>query len=502
MTSSTDPRNESPPIEQRRERALVIASNRGPITVQSATDGQVCFERGSGGVVTALLGLAQQIDATWIACARTDADAAWGAGEVQLADTDRSIQVKFLTPEPAAFDQYYNVIANPLLWFLQHALWAVPREPIIDRATWRAWEDGYQVVNHLFATTIAQTLRASQRPAMIMLQDYHLYLVARDLRQQLRLKPKHALVHFIHIPWPGSTYMRILPGTMRHAILDSLCAVDLLGFQTRDDSLNFLRSCESFLPDAHVNTRRGRVWYRNHMTHVRDFPISIDVAALRQTADSSAVAEFRAELQALIGEAQLIVRVDRIEPSKNIVRGFRAFEELLELHPEHHGRVKFIAALVPSRLDVAEYQSYLDELMAAAGRVNARYGDATWEPIHLLIGESYPRAIAALQLYDVLLVNVIADGMNLVAKEGPIVNQRDGVLILSERAGASQQLEPGAITIAPCDVYATAEALHQALTMSPTDRATRAARLRWLIERDDISAWTSNQLQTLNDLNL
>ncbi len=325
MTPSTNPRNESPPIAQRRERALVIASNRGPITVQSVTDGQVYFERGSGGVVTALLGLAQQIDATWIACARTDADAAWGAGEIQLADTDRSIRVKFLAPAPGAFDQYYNVIANPLLWFLQHAMWAVPREPIIDRTTWRAWEDGYQVVNHLFATTIAQTLRAIPCPAVIMLQDYHLYLVARDLRQQLRLKPKHALLHFIHIPWPGSTYMRILPGTMRHAILDSLCAVDLLGFQTRDDSLNFLRSCESFLPGAHVNTRRGRVWYRNHMTHVRDFPISIDVAALRQTADSPAVAEFRAELQALIADAQLIVRVDRIEPRKNIVRGFRAF---------------------------------------------------------------------------------------------------------------------------------------------------------------------------------
>lgn len=503
MTATpSEPRNESPPIARLRDRILIIASNRGPITFQSTADGRLCFERGSGGVVTALLGLAQRLDATWIACARTASDAAWQAGEVQLADTDRSIQVKFLAPEPAAFDQYYNVIANPLLWFLQHAMWDVPREPMIDRTTWQAWEAGYQVVNRLFATAIAQALRATPRPAVIMLQDYHLYLVARDLRHQLRLRPRHTLLHFIHIPWPGSTYMRILPGTMRHAILDSLCAVDLLGFQTRDDSLNFLRSCESFLPGAHVNARRGRVWYRNHMTHVRDFPISIDVAALRQMADTPAVAEFRAELQTMMGDSQLIARVDRIEPSKNIVRGFRAFEELLELHPEHRGRVKFIAVLVPSRLGVAEYQSCLDELMAAAGRVNARYGDSTWEPIRLLIGESYPRAIAALQLYDVLLVNVIADGMNLVAKEGPIVNQRDGVLILSERAGASQQLEPGAITIAPCDVYATAEALHQALTMSPIDRATRAARLRWLIERDDISGWLSNQLQTLHELNL
>jgi trehalose 6-phosphate synthase len=175
---------------------------------------------------------------------------------------------------------------------------------------------------------------------------------------------------------------------------------------------------------------------------------------------------------------------------------------MLELHPEHRGHVKFLALLVPSRLEVAEYRSYLDELMAAAGRVNAHYGDSGWEPIRLLIGDDYERAVAALQLYDVLLVNAIVDGMNLVAKEGPIVNQRDGVLILSERAGVRQQLEPGAIVIAPCDVYATAEALHQALVMPAEERHARATRLNWLLEREDIAAWICWQLTTLKHLNL
>ncbi len=489
-------------VELFRDRALIIASNRGPITFDETDGGAPRFRRGAGGLVTALTGLAQQLDATWIACARTSSDTDWHEGLVSLPDSDRQLRVSFLAPEPAIYERYYDVIANPLLWFLQHAMWDVSRAPVIDRATWQAWDEGYKAVNCMFAQAIAQRMRADPRPTLIMLQDYHLYLVARSVRDQMRLRSQHTLLHFIHTPWPGSTYWSLLPGTMRQSILDSLCAVDLLGLQTFDDALNFLRSCESYLPGARINFRRNSVWYRNHVTHVRDFPISIDVAALRQLAETPAVADYRLEIQQIVADQRLILRIDRIEPSKNIVRGFQAFEEMLELHPEHRGHVKFLALLVPSRLEVAEYRSYLDELMAAAGRVNARYGDSGWEPIRLLIGDDYERAVAALQLYDVLLVNAIVDGMNLVAKEGPIVNRRNGVLILSERAGARQQLEPGAIVIAPCDVYATAEALHQALVMPAEERQARATRLHWLLEREDIAAWICWQLTTLKQLNL
>ncbi len=483
------------------DRTLIIAANRGPVTFDMTESGNVQTQRGSGGVVTALTGLAQHVDATWIACARTEVDAAWHEGTLPLAGHGR-IRVQFLSADPAAYRGYHDVIANPLLWFLQHAMWDVSRAPVIDRATWQAWEEGYKTVNRLFADAIVQQVRANPRPTLVMLQDYHLYLVARYVRERMRTRRRPTVLHFIHVPWPGSTYWRLLPGTMRQAILDSLCAVDLLGFQTREDGLNFIRGCESFLPGAHVNFKRGRVWYRNHATHVRDFPISIDVEALRQLAGSPEVAGYRSEIQNIAGDRQLIVRVDRIEPSKNIVRGFQACEEMLESHPEHRGRVKFLALLVPSRLNVDEYQSYLDELMAAAGRVNARFGDGDWEPVRVLVGKNYPRAVAGLQLYDALLVNAIADGMNLVAKEGPIVNRRDGVLILSERTGARQQLEPGAIVIAPCDVYATGEALHQALVMPPAERAERAARLRWQIEREDIVTWLCWQLMAVNQLNL
>ncbi len=480
-------------------RQLIVAANRGPITFDTAENETLVMQRGSGGLVTALAGLARHANVTWLACARTAADAAWHTGTVPLGGGD--LCMEFLSPEAAAYEGYYNVIANPLLWFLQHSMWDVSRSPVIDQATWRAWDNGYVVVNRLFAEALVRRIRAARQP-VVMLQDYHLYLTARGIRAQIRARRQVTLLHFIHIPWPGPGYWRILPGTMRQAILDSLCAVDLVGFQTREDALNFMRGCEAYLPGVHVNYKRGRVWYRNRMTHVRDFPISIDVAELRQLAASPEVARARAEFEALIGPRQMILRIDRIEPSKNIIRGFQAFEALLELYPQYRGRVKFLALLVPSRLNVDEYQRYLDELMAAAGRINAYYGDSHWEPVRLLVGEDYPRAVAALQLYDVLLVNAIADGMNLVAKEGPIVNQHHGVLVLSERTGARQQLEPGAIVIAPCDVYATAEALHQALTMPALRREELAARLRRVIEREDLHAWLQQQLQTVKDLNL
>jgi trehalose 6-phosphate synthase len=484
------------------QMSLIIAANRGPVTLEKQPDGSIEFQRGSGGLVTALIGLAKHVEVRWIACPVTDADEEWHAGVVNLTEQVEQIRVQFLSPEQEAYENYYNVIANPLLWFLQHSMWDVPRAPIIDKVTWQAWENGYVPINRNFAEAIIKNVYGVSRTPIVMIQDYHLYLVARLVRSGIKPSKRPTILHFIHIPWPGPEYWQILPPTMRHEILDSLCAVDVLGFQTHQDGLNFIRTCESFLPRAYVNYKRGRIWYRNHATYVRDFPISIDVPALKQLAESEQVAEYRSEIKESIVDQKLILRVDRVEPSKNIIRGFLAYEEMLELYPEHQGKVKFLALLVPSRMDVDEYRDYLDELNAAAGRVNANYGDSDWEPIRLIVSENYARAVTALQLYDVLLVNAIADGMNLVAKEGPIVNQRDGVLVLSESTGAHQQLGPGSITISPCDVYATAEALHQALIMPLEEKKERAQRLQWLIHKEDIVDWFCRQLSTVTELNL
>ena len=484
------------------QRSLIIASNRGPVTLRRSENGNVEYQRGSGGLVTALAGVIQHAEARWIACARTAEDKAWGKGLVPLGETEEKVWMQFLTPSDASYQGYYRVIANPLLWFLQHSMWNIFREPTIDQAVWQYWENGYVAVNMLFAEAIAQQIASVSHPALVMLQDYHLYLVPSLVRYKFRLKSRFTLVHFVHIPWPGAEDWGLLPAKMRQTILEGLCAVDLLGFQTREDALNFIRTCESHLPGARVNYRKGKVRFRNHTTHIRDFPISIDVHSLRQFAETEEVNSFREQLLQLHGDWQIILRIDRIDPSKNIVRGFQAFDELLELHPEHRGRVKFLALLVPSRLGMNEYESYLDEVMGIAGRINAKYGGNGWEPIRVLVEENYPRAVAGLQIYDVLLANSIADGMNLVAKEGPIVNCRDGVLVLSERTGAYQQLEPGVLVVSPLDIYGTAETMHQALTMSREERRERAERLCSLIERQDIVDWLRQQLSAIIKLSL
>lgn len=489
-------------FEYLRSHRLLIAANRAPVTFYHQEDGSLEKQRGAGGLVTALTGLIGHVEAAWVACARTEADAEWGSGVVEMGDDRGEIQVSFINPDPEQYEQYYNRIANPLLWFLQHSMWNLPRAPVINRATWQAWENGYVAVNRLFARQIARQVRQSSKPVLVMLQDYHLYLAARHIWDEMRPVDRPALSLFIHIPWPGPEYWQILPPVMRKTILDGLCANDLLGFQTRADAENFVRTCEALLPKAHPNQKRMRVWYRNHATHVRDFPISIDVQQLKEFAESEEVERLRQELEEEIGDRQVIVRIDRIEPSKNIVRGFLAYEQLLELHPEYCDNVVFLAVLVPSRMDLDEYTDYLDHLNATAGRVNATHGGSEWEPVRLMVGENYARAVAALKLYDVLLVNSIADGMNLVAKEGPVVNQKDGVLVLSERAGAQQQLGPGAITISPCDVYATAGAMHQALMMAPAEREKRARRLRWIIEQNDINTWLYDQVDTARKLGL
>jgi trehalose 6-phosphate synthase len=486
----------------RSRRSLIIASNRGPITFQRNEEDEMEYERGTGGLVTALMGLVRQIDATWIAAAHTEEDSLWKQGKIVMDGEENTIQVKFITCDPQAYEWYYNVIANPLLWFLQHSMWDLPRSPIINRSTWQAWEQGYSAINRQFAEQIVDHVRSIKRPALVMLQDYHLYLVGRYLHDLLEPEERPTTTHFVHIPWPGPEYWGILPPAMRQPIIGSLCAVDLLGFQTQEDGLNFLRTCETYLPNADVNYHNGSVQHRDHIVYARDFPISIDVGAIRELANTRDVKAYKSEIQDLVDGQQMILRIDRTEPSKNIVRGFRAYEELLELYPEHHGKVKFLAFLVPSRLDVDEYQDYLDELMAAAGRVNTNFGDSEWEPLRLFTSESYPRAVAAMQLYDVLLINAIADGMNLVAKEGPIVNRKNGVLILSERAGATQQLGEGAIVISPCDVYATAEAMHEALIMDEDEKAERQEMLVETIEHEDIMDWICRQFDAVSELGL
>jgi trehalose 6-phosphate synthase len=480
------------------EPLIVMASNRGPYSFKQRPDGSFITRRGDGGLVTALSAVAETQEVLWIAAALSKDDRAWAQGAPGEAQAVGDMHLRLLTPERGRYQQYYNVIANPLLWFIQHDLWDNPRQPQISRETWDAWREGYVAVNRKFAQTIIEAVEAAlrdtpDRPVIIFPQDYHLYLVPRTLREHFGSRVQ--IQPFIHIPWPSPDSWRILPAEMRTAILESLLTSDRVGFQTKIDAFNFVQNCRLYLNHAHSHGRRDLIEYKGRRTEARAYPISIDVDKVKALTDDMQTRLIRRPLMNTIGGLRMILRIDRIEPSKNILRGMMAFRALLESHPEHRGKVMMLALLVPSRLEVSEYQTYLQEIMAQVGMINAEYSDELYEPVRVIIGNNYPRAIAALQLYEVLLVNPIADGMNLVAKEGALVNEHGGVLVLSEHAGVVHELGDHALTISPYDIYSTAEALHHALNMPPQERYARAEAMHNQVVAHDVRAWFQLQLR-------
>ncbi len=488
----------SPVDQDPQPRPLIIASNRGPVSFTRRNDGSFTARKGSGGVVTAVSAVARDRQPIWIAAAMTEGDRQRAAvalerGEqlIQYGDPPE-FNLRFVVPTPEAYHQYYNVISNPLLWFLQHYLWDTPRSPDITKEIWDAWRDGYVAVNKQFADEIVTAADALAAEPLIMLQDYHLYLCAKFVRDR---RPDARLQLFIHIPWPDPDYWRLLPSEMRVAICTGLLGNDIVGFQTPEHCRSFMYTCEAYVPDVEVDYESSSILWNGRRIQARAYPISIDATAVRRLAYSKEARSHDRYLPNHWNEFT-VLRVDRAEPSKNIVRGFQAFDRFLEAHRDFQGRVNFVAITVPSRMDVVEYQDYLDEVSAIVGRVNAKYANVEtgWQPIHLIMGENYPRALAAMKWYDVLLVNSIIDGMNLVAKEGALLNERNGVLILSEGAGAANQLGEHSIVIAPTDVEGTAAAIHRALTMPLDERRRRAEGLRSQVESDDVTKWFETQV--------
>jgi trehalose 6-phosphate synthase len=477
---------------------LIIASNRGPVTFTRRSKGAFDARKGSGGVVTAVTAIARERQPIWIAAAMTEGDRqraqqAEDNGEhlIEFGEPPE-FRLRFVVPSPECYHQYYNVISNPLLWFLQHYLWDTPRTPDITHEIWDAWRSGYVTVNRMFADEIVAAIDAVDDDPLIMLQDYHLYLCAGFVREK---KPDARLQLFVHIPWPDPDYWRLLPLEIRRAICEGMLANDIVGFQTPDHGRSFMYTCQAYVPNVEIDYATGAILWNNRRIEVRAYPISIDAAAVRRMAYSKEARSHDRYLPNHWNEFT-VLRVDRAEPSKNIVRGFQAFDRFLEAHPDFQGRVNFVAITVPSRMDVVEYQDYLDDVSAVVGRINAKYANVEtgWQPIHLIMGENYPRALAAMKWYDVLLVNSIIDGMNLVAKEGALLNERNGVLILSEGAGAVSQLGDHALIIGPTDVEGTADAIYEALTMPLEERRRRAEGLRRDVESDDVITWFENQV--------
>ncbi len=477
-------------------RKLIVVSNRGSVSYSRDGDGARVERRGQGGLVTALSPLVSRHDVTWIASAMTDEDRAVAAeargGTIDEVGRDGSpYRLRLVAHDPNTFHRYYNVFANPILWFLQHYLWNLVAEPSFDRRRHEGWQS-YRAVNEAFAEAVLEQLEEDP-DAAVWFHDYHLYLAPRAVR---RAQPDALLSHFVHIPWPGPDYWTVLPEPMRRAVLDGLLANDVVGFHTDRWSGNFLASA-AWILGADVDYEAGTVEHDGRRTLVTAHPISVDAAEFDELATSEQVLTEERELEHLRRE-RLIVRVDRTDPSKNIVRGFHAFELYLEQHPESCGRVTLLALLDPSRQDIPEYAAYLDEIEQAARHVNERFGTNDWRPIALEIRDDFPRSVGAYKLYDVLFVNAIFDGLNLVAKEAPLVNERDGVLVLSENTGAHAELGEWTLAVNPFDVVGQAEAIHAALELDAGERRARLEAIRAHVHGHDIEAWLAAQLADLD----
>ena len=481
------------------QHRLTIVSNRGPITYKVIA-GERVAGRAGGGLVSALRGLIRTHSVTWIACAVTDEDRVvareqHGKAVPEEDDAGNPFLLHLAEPDPADFDRAYHEIANPLLWFIQHELYDTGQSPVVGEDVREAWA-AYRRYNATIAAAAANEYDADA----LMVHDYQLYLVAAMLREAGATTP---ILHFIHIPWPGPGAWHLLPVDLRTELLHGLLGADIVGFQTTHDVRDFLATCEEYLDavtvDHAARTVRVMTDQDARTVLVRSYPISIDPAEFREHITTPEMVEATAEMTRT-RTRYMILRVDRTDPSKNIVRGFQAYDRLLTRRPDLRGEVTLLTLLNPSRLSIDAYALYFETIKTTAADVNARHGYDGWLPIDLRIGDNFPDVIAAYQQYDVLLVNAIADGMNLIAKEAPLLNETNGVIVLSERAGAFEELKPFVLAIDPLDVEATAAALERALELSQSERAARSIAIKEFLITHDINRWIDLQLGDLDDL--
>jgi trehalose 6-phosphate synthase len=453
----------------------VIVSNRGPLAFHLEDGVPVAGEVG-GGLAGSLHPLVSGTDATWVASAMGEAD------RVAVADglmSEDGLRIELVEPEPAVYNMAYNVVSNAILWFCHHHLFDASRRPRADQRWMEAW-DGYREFNQLFAERVAKVAPEGGR---VLVQDYHLALVGSELA---RLRPDLRTAHFTHTPFADPSVLRMLPTAVGAELLGAMAGFGTCGFHTERWATAY-RACQSEVGGR--SAEGGGV-----PTFVS--PLSTDPVTLRRSAEHPAVAAALARIEERVGgnDRQVVVRVDRMELSKNLLRGFWAYEELLESQPHRRERVVFVALAYPTRQGLPEYLAYQSEVESTVARINERWGTPGWTPIVLEVEDDYHRSLAALTRYDVLLVNPVRDGLNLVAKEGPVLNTRDGVVALSREAGAFEELAGTALEVNPFEVSGTAAVLAEALDMDGPERTRRAEAMRDIVLARRPADWLDAQL--------
>ncbi|MFI6928538.1 trehalose-6-phosphate synthase [Nonomuraea spiralis] len=471
--------------------SVLVASNRGPVSFTVDDDGELSMKRGGGGLVSGLSGVAKEHGVLWVCAALSDGD----RSAVRLAPGGRLDRtgydtgaLRMLDIPAATFHRAYNAVANSTLWFVNHLLYDIPNSPCFGTKFRREWES-YRDYNGAFALALAEE---AGHGARVMVQDYHLTLTPAMLRAE---RPDLRIAHFSHTPWAPPEYFSLLPDEVTREVLDGILGADHAGFLTRRWAAAFMDCCEALL-GARVDRAAGTVAHEGRTTRVGIHSLGVDGAALWARACEPDVESHMAALTEQVAGRRLIVRIDRTELSKNIVRGLLAYREFLDAHPEWHGKVVHLAFAYPSRHDLPEYREYTASVQRCAREIEDAYATEDWDPVILNVNDDYPRSLAAYRLADVLLVNPIRDGMNLVAKEGPVLSPRCA-LVLSREAGAAAELGPYALVVNPYDVSGTAAALHEALIMPEDERRRRRDLLYAAATALPPHKWLESQLDAL-----
>lgn len=451
---------------------MVVVSNRGPFSLEARADGAFDARPGGGGLAPSLAAaFGATSGATWVAAAMTDGDrAASAAGVVDSGRPGLSLRLVDVGPE--VFQAAYDVVANATLWFVLHGLYDSSRRPVIDRRWLGAWEQ-FRVYNAMFAEA---TSEVAADGAVVMVNDYHLPLVGAMLAAE---RPDLRTVHFTHTPFCSPEELGMLPDAVGVELMSGLAGFGACGFHSARWEAAFQRCALA------VGVAVGSTFHE---------PLGPDTERLAEVAASAACGERLAQLDERVAGRRLLLRSDRIELSKNLLRGLLALDALFAEHPAWRGEVVHVIRAYTSREGLPEYLAYRSEVEHLVELVNDRWASAGWLPVVLDVDDDFSATVAALRRYDVLLVNPVRDGMNLVAKEGPILNERSGMLVLSERAGAWDDLASACYGVNPFDIVATAEALHGALSLAGAERTSRAASLKQLASRNGPAEWLSKLL--------
>ena len=464
---------------------LIVASNRGPLTIQAGVEGDDEVSRGSGGLVSGLQSaLAATEDALWVCAALNDRERAvarqTGGRITELPIVDDALagdfDVHMLPIDAATFRGAYNGIANSTLWFVLHRLYDLAVTPSFD-ASWRRQWAAYVRYNQSFAAALA----AEAAPgAAVMVQDYHLFLVPGMLRT---LRPDVRIGHFTHTPWVDAEYFRMLPEDVVNALVEGLSAADVIGLHTERWVEHFRGTVKQVL---------GR-----ELDNVHAFPLGTDAGELSKLTDRRDVVNAARVLDGVVGDRLVIGRVDRTELSKNVVRGLLAYRELLRTRPEWRGRVVHAVFDNPSREDLPAYREYTAAIERLASAIDDEFSTDDWSPVFVEIADDYPAALAVLLRSDVVLINSVRDGMNLVVLEALTISDRSPAVVLSRDTGAAEVLGDDALLVNPFDISATADALEAALSMGEQERTERASRMRAAAVRLPPDEWFAAQVAAL-----